>query len=892
MESQIHMALTEPNASGQTNGVSAVAEPAPWARGTRLLRSHRAAIWLTFGAAAIFCLYRIATFTPGPLDSANTLRPILNRWFLAFLGLYKHPEPAFADWRAFSAFALLVPPALAVLNFGRHRKMFRSPRWAESILCSRTLLFAAIAGCLFVCRYPILLEYQLNPDEGEFLASAHKLFYDGNFFRSVDCGTSGPMNIYPLMLPAIVGLSPDFASSRLIGLLIILASIYLLYRAVGLLASDTIARIAILPPAAAFAVLTPANLVHYSSEHTPLLLVSGALYATVRVLSNPSAYRIPLLLLGLLCSLAFFTKMQSVPMVVTLALIAAAYTYTTNTAGKIWRPVLLLAGGALPLLLLNAILCLATGVWKDFWMSYIVSNQRYADMQSSFVADSPMFIGFLVGTKEVRFFLFTLMALVVVYALQKIRRDPAEQPNVVLQSTAIALVIGTAALLLPGDPSPAFSYMVLMVLIGVPLYFLLFINRTSFGTDPVKWFGLASALLIAASIFSIYKAHRLFQHYLLFLFVPASAAMAWVLIRQTGTSELAHETTVVGTRQRRPVPTGAPGFIFLFVVLTSTYGSYIWGSQTDRQFKNVVTTIRPPEGDFIRSLTSTDGRIVVWGWNVGPYLASGRVPATRDTNMAYLFVPWPEVSSYYRARFLDELRQDPPELFIDAVGRTSWYMRDPEAFGFEQLPDVAAFVKAHFVHLADAYGERYFVRKDLAAKAEFVPLPRTCAAEALRCVDAPAREYSWEAAYVTALQNLTPIKMPAHALIEADFTPTGPQTENATVFNNEKVPRSFHGFRFQNTGGDGYRLILGLGESWAFSKEVLLLKGQRVWLSIELNGTVVNIRRNGALVDEMHLPGPLADSEGPINVGSWIEGQCRFTGTINFFQIRDLSQSH
>ena len=38
-------------------------------------------------------------------------------------------------------------------------------------------VFTAIAATLLLCRYPTLLDYQLNPDEGEFLSAAHKLFY-------------------------------------------------------------------------------------------------------------------------------------------------------------------------------------------------------------------------------------------------------------------------------------------------------------------------------------------------------------------------------------------------------------------------------------------------------------------------------------------------------------------------------------------------------------------------------------------------------------------------------------------------------------------------------------------------------------------------------------------
>jgi len=138
---------------------------------------------------------------------------------------------------------------------------------------------------------------------------------------------------------------------------------------------------------------------------------------------------------------------------------------------------------------------------------------------------------------------------------------------------------------------------------------------------------------------------------------------------------------------------------------------------------------------------------------------------------------------------------------------------------------------------------------------------------------------------------LPAIQLPAHARIEAQFTPVGVQTNVGTVFNNEAVSGSFRGFRFQSIGGDRYRLILGLGKTWAFSKSVVLPQGKPASVSIEFNGNNVYIRCNGAAVDDMHLPSRMADTPGPVTVGSWLDGQCRFSGAIQFFQILDLEKA-
>ena len=107
------------------------------------------------------------------------------------------------------------------------------------------------------------------------------------------------------------------------------------------------------------------------------------------------------------------------------------------------------------------------------------------------------------------------------------------------------------------------------------------------------------------------------------------------------------------------------------------------------------------------------------------------------------------------------------------------------------------------------------------------------------------------------------------------------------MVTNEAVADSYRGFQLRHTHDELYQLAVGFGSDWAFSKEISYPQAKPVSVSIELNGLVVIIRSNGELSDVMHLPAPLADSPGPVTLGSWIGGQRRFNGTITFFQILD-----
>ena len=102
----------------------------------------------------LFCLYRIASFTPQPLDSAQTLRPLLYRWFINFLSFHAHPEQAFEHWSSLCFLALLVPPALALFNFALPSLQTKLPLWISRFLRSRWALFASVGVCSFFAATP------------------------------------------------------------------------------------------------------------------------------------------------------------------------------------------------------------------------------------------------------------------------------------------------------------------------------------------------------------------------------------------------------------------------------------------------------------------------------------------------------------------------------------------------------------------------------------------------------------------------------------------------------------------------------------------------------------------------------------------------------------------
>jgi hypothetical protein len=838
---------------------------------------------IILGSAAalllIFCAYRILTFVPQAFDSPQTLRPGLYDFFHGFVEGYPNPEQAHQAWGTYCIAALLIPTILAFWNYFYTRSGSRALTRLNTVLSSRALLFTGIALCLLVCRFPALLGGEMNPDETFFIAAAQKLFIDPVFFRAVDFVTSGPLNVYPLMLPAVFGISPDYASTRLVALVMIFASIYVMYRAVALLTDDATARIAILPAAGAFAVLKYGDFVDFTSEHLSFLWLSLAFYGCVKTFRRPQAYTWNIFGIGLLTGAAFLAKMQAVPILLCVAAIAIAYVHGGGHARRWWRPALLFVAGLVPVLLVNAIVCLWAGVWHDFWMEYIVGNFYNVRPHPAMTAEMQRFADFALGVTDIRLMVTCLLAILAAYVFQKNRREPVDDHVLFLQTALVGGIVAVAASwLLSTVGSAALSYAAMvLILILVGTFFLLY-REPDWNPDPVRWYGLLVAVVLAAGAAVAYAPHRSFGHYLLLLVLPLTMAMSWFAVAASS----ARVEPLVGnndgglTRARHSrVP-----FLLVFVVLTLACQLYQLGSPDNIAFADAPKTVRAPESSLIEALTPPDGKITVWGWYGAPYVSAGRVSAIKDLITDQLFFDNNrEVRAYYREAYLRGLRRARPELFIDSIG-------NPRAFDqknhFEGIPAINSFIQSNYVHVLDAYNDRFYIRSDLAQSVAGIGESRKCDAQALRCFEASA------ASRMPA--DLPPIEMPEHALIEATFTPEIRQDLYTDVFSNHSDAGAHDGFQFQHLPTDRYRLVIGWGPDWAVSEPILLPRKKPVYLRIEFNGDVVKIVCNGVGHEEMRLPKRMLDSRGPITVGSWIDHQRPFVGNIQFFQIRDLGK--
>jgi hypothetical protein len=677
------------------------------------------------GATAVaFCVYRTAHFQLQPLDAPGTLHTILWPLYAAFLGQFPTREAAAENWGRVCFVAFLIPVALALLDHYGARGVFVWDGRLARVFRSRRLLFFSILLCLLVCRYPLLLGGDSNPDEAQFTASATKLTLDPVYFRAVDCNTSGPLNIYPLLLPALAGFSPDYASSRIVGVALIFFSIYFLYQAFRLMGEDGLARIAILPLVGFFGFVTNPDFVHYSSEHVSLPLIALAVYAAARTIRDPRSYARPLAGLGALVAASFFAKMQAVPIVGAVTLVAIVCVYRSGCSGRFWRPLLFLAAGFAPLPILNAGVCAAAGVWGDFWNAYLVANWAYTRDKTAFSSEIGRLSAFIADTREIRALIAVFLALLVASLWLTLRRKQ-RRGSAILRQCVLLVELGAASAAViqalfcfqQADGSAGHTYWHTLGFLAAAAAVAFLVLTWQAAGVRLGWFGAVAGAALLGALAAQSAPRNAFPHYLLLLVIPLSTAMGWLLMRHsTDRSRAGAASLRVGpiVRQLRP----CTRFSFTLVFATLVVGS-AWVSieELPSNFYSAQFRMAKPEGRLMRSLTRPGSTLLIWGWRPENYLDAGRAPAGRDTNMGHFFLHGKQVADAYRARFLRDLRQRPAELIVDALDVSCCFMNDRSVYGFETIPAIGAYIHSHYRLLTEQYGERFYLRRDLAVEA-------------------------------------------------------------------------------------------------------------------------------------------------------------------------------
>ena len=123
-------------------------------------------------------------------------------------------------------------------------------------------------------------------------------------------------------------------------------------------------------------------------------------------------------------------------------------------------------------------------------------------------------------------------------------------------------------------------------------------------------------------------------------------------------------------------------------------------AESNQKIADMVNSLE--EGKQNRSLA-------IWGWMPGVYVLTGIPPATRDAIGHFVITHGP-YESYFRHRFVSDLRASKPDLFVDAIadGTQSWWSTGSDGKqlwwstegGHEIVSELGQYIAANYVLVA------------------------------------------------------------------------------------------------------------------------------------------------------------------------------------------------
>ncbi len=539
-------------------------------------------------------------------------------------------------WLGWTALAAMVGAALWHDWFEPARPHWRVPRWVL-----RPGWFVVIAaGAMVFCRWPVCFEGRMqNPDETQLGAAALTYWYrDPVPWRDVDMHTSGPLNAYILWPALILRGRMDYCSLRITALALHLLLALAVYGAIRRFASEGIARLAALPLITYLAFTSFWDFVQYSSEQFSIAALSVAVWLLASAVGRnglPEKSRLGrLALAGILLGSIPWGKPQVVPLGAVVGLAGLAAIWHLTRGRERVRQLASLGGGALLPSLGFACVLTIYGLWAQFRVAYIESNQLYT-----------------AGVDEARSTLFHG------FAQQCVALVPALD---ILYWGTLAVAAGVA--------------------LGAGVVHL----------RPRSLLALAWVMLVVAAWAATYPG-RAFTHYFQLILAP----LGWLGGLSLVAAVRAGDATV-GNAWRTPVRVGIAAVFCCATVPRLIYTRMhepppVVGTLAAERAKYIL-----PVSARLNELKKPGDALIVWGWMPRLNTETSLPQGNREGHSAHE-VDGSPMQPFYRARFMRDLVRHPPAFVVDAVCPGSQMYESRETTGTQTFPEFHQFLLTHYL---------------------------------------------------------------------------------------------------------------------------------------------------------------------------------------------------
>ncbi len=223
------------------------------------------------------------------------------------------------------------------------------------------------------------------------------------------------------------------------------------------------------------------------------------------------------------------------------------------------------------------------------------------------------------------------------------------------------------------------------------------------------WMGVGSVIFLFVSALSVMTPHRAFLHYCQFLVIPGTlviGSVAGLTMRQVATKNL-RCAVLCGMLLLNSVP-----LIYRRAEAPSRFVGDLIASQQE--------TYGPVARQLLRYARPGES-VAVWGWLNTCFAETGLRQAIRDANSTCEILPGP-YRRYFRQRYLADLRNAQPPVFVDAIGPDAFKIHDVKYRHDRWFPELADYVRQNYTLVAEPVGTRLYVRNnrlsEVAGKSE------------------------------------------------------------------------------------------------------------------------------------------------------------------------------
>ena len=200
-------------------------------------------------------------------------------------------------------------------------------------------------------------------------------------------------------------------------------------------------------------------------------------------------------------------------------------------------------------------------------------------------------------------------------------------------------------------------------------------------------------ILLLSSIYAVTKSGNDFIHYLNFCIIP------WTLLAAYGLDKVSKWVLVF------------PAFLLLWFSVNDAI-PYL----QERKLNNFISVnaTELAQNTVVKELkkyTRSQDYMVVWGWQCVYYVEAQLAQGTAE-NHSERSIFKHNMLEKYRSRYFSDIQRTKPAVFLDAVGKNSFWVQDKKTQGFENYPILAQYINLNYKFLGTFDGTRLYIRKD------------------------------------------------------------------------------------------------------------------------------------------------------------------------------------